>query len=155
MGKLVSAYFSPDRGCDDVVIGFIDHCDTFLDVAIYSLTHDPIADAFIRAHQRGCKVRVLMDKSQAGNRDADDEKLEAAGIEVRRDHQKGVMHNKFLIGPARKRGKAVLTGSYNFTKNATYSNTENFVVLRLQYIANEYQTEFDRLWVADAPLETD
>jgi len=151
MGKYASAYFSPGRGADDVVIGFIDHCHSEVDVAIYSLTHDPIAEALIRAQERGCRVRVLMDKSQAGNRYADDEKLEAAGIVVRRDIVTGIMHNKFLIGDSRAGGLAVLTGSYNFTKNATERNAENFVVLRLQYIAKEYAAEFERLWALNDP----
>ena len=153
MGKYVSAYFSPKRGADQVVIGFIDHCHIQLDVAIYSLTHDDIAAALIRAHNRGVKVRVLFDKTQAGGKYADDEKLEAAGIALRRDRVTGIMHNKFLIGDGREKGhKAVLTGSYNFTVNATEKNAENFVVLRLQYIAADYAAEFERLWKANEPL---
>jgi len=151
VGKYASAYFSPGRGADAVVIGFIDHCHSQVDVAIYSLTHDPIAEALVRAHERGCCVRVLMDSSQAGSQYADDEKLEAVGIEVRRDIVAGIMHNKFVVGDSRDGGKAVLTGSYNFTKNATEKNAENFVVLRLQYIAAEYQDEFDRLWELNNP----
>jgi phosphatidylserine/phosphatidylglycerophosphate/cardiolipin synthase-like enzyme len=153
MGHYASAYFSPDRGADKVVIGFIDHCNTKLDLAIYSLTHDDIAEALIRAHQRGVTVRVLIDKTQAGSKYADDEKLEEAGIAVRRDRVTGVMHNKFLIGDGREEGhRAVLSGSYNFTVNATERNAENFVVLRLQYIADLYQEEFERVWEINAPL---
>jgi phosphatidylserine/phosphatidylglycerophosphate/cardiolipin synthase-like enzyme len=151
MGRYASAYFSPDRGADLVVIGFIDHCHSKLDIAVYSLTHDPIAEAIIRAHERGVVVRALVDSTQAGNQYADDERLEAAGVTVRRDIVTGSMHNKFLIGDSREGGKAVLTGSYNFTKNATERNAENFVVLRLQYIAADYQAEFDRLWAANDP----
>jgi len=152
MGRYASTYFSPDRGADEVVVGFIDGCDTFCDVAIYSLTHDPIADAIIRAHQRGVVVRVLMDKTQAGNKYADDEKLEAAGVDVRRDHQKGIMHNKFLIGDGRNAPKAVLTGSYNFTKSATERNAENFVIIRISYVVRAFKEEFEKLWAANAPL---
>ena len=72
MGRYASVYFSPNQGADDTVIGFIDRCEKTLDVAVYSITHDDIAAALIRAHQRGVRVRVLMDKTQAGNRYADD-----------------------------------------------------------------------------------
>ena len=147
MGTYASAYFSPGRGAAEVIIGFIDRCTVTVDAAIYSLTHDDIAAALIRAHERGVKVRVLIDKTQAGNQYADDEKLEAVGIEVRRDTQSGIMHNKFLIGD----GTAVKTGSFNWTKNADENNAENFVILRLLYIVAEYQTEFDRLWALNAP----
>jgi phosphatidylserine/phosphatidylglycerophosphate/cardiolipin synthase-like enzyme len=151
MGKYVSSYFSPDRGADEVVIGFIDHCHTFLDVAVYSITYDTISDAIIRAHERGVVVRVLIDKTQSGSPYSDDEKMEAAGIEVRRDVVSGSMHNKFLIGDSREGGKAVQTGSYNLTRNATEMNAENFVIIRLQYTAEEYMAEFERLWKLNAP----
>jgi phosphatidylserine/phosphatidylglycerophosphate/cardiolipin synthase-like enzyme len=151
MGRYADAYFSPDRGADHVIIGFIDYCTTKLDIAIYSLTHDPIADAIIRAHQRGVPVRVLIDKTQAAGRYSDDEKMEAAGVEVRRDKVSGSMHNKFIIGDSRNGGLAVQTGSYNLTRNAAEENAENFVILRLQYMAKAYQEEFDRLWGLNAP----
>jgi len=147
MGKYASCYFSPRRGAASQVIGFIKRCTTFIDAAVYSITHDEIAQALIEAHQRGVKVRVLMDKSQAGMKWADDEKMEAVGIPVRRDNQSGSMHNKFLVGD----GTAVGTGSFNWTANADQKNAENFVVLRLKYIVDEFQSEFNDLWEKNAP----
>ena len=147
MARYVSTYFSPDRGAAAVIIGFIDRCTDAIDAAVYSLTHDGIADALIRAKARGVAVRFLIDKTQAGSRYADDEKLEAGGIEVRRDSQSGSMHNKFLVGD----GKAVKTGSFNWSKNADERNAENFVIIRLSYVVAAYQEEFDRLWALNAP----
>jgi phosphatidylserine/phosphatidylglycerophosphate/cardiolipin synthase-like enzyme len=142
----VSCYFSPRRGAADQIIGFIDHCDTTLDIAVYSLTLDGIAAAIIRAHQRGTKVRVLTDKTQASGRYADDEKLEAAGVPLRRDKKSGSMHNKFCID-----GKsAVITGSFNWTANADKKNAENFVIVRLKYAVADFATEFERLWEDNA-----
>lgn len=152
MGHYVSTYFSPNRGAEDVIIGFIDHCSAFCDVAVYSFTHNDIADALLRAHRRGVKIRVLVDAVQAANAYADDESLEAAGIPVRRDTQAGAFHHKFMLGDSRDgAGSAVLTGSFNFTKNAAERNVENFVIVRLKYAAAEYQDEFNRLWKSDEP----
>lgn len=147
MGKYASVYFSPQRGAADQVIGFISRCNTYIDAAVYSITHDGIAQALMDAHARGVKVRVLIDKSQAGLSSADDEKLEAVGIPVRRDTQPGLMHDKIILGD----GTAVGTGSFNWTANADQRNTENFVVLRLKYIVDEFQSEFDNLWEKNAP----
>ena len=142
----VSAYFSPRRGAADQIIGFIDHCATTLDIAVYSLTHDGIAAAIIRAHQRGVKVRVLTDYVQASGRYADDEKLEAAGVPLRRDTQSGSMHNKFCID-----GKnAVITGSFNWSANADKKNAENFVIVRLKYAVADFAAEFESLWEKNA-----
>jgi len=147
MGRYASVYFSPRRGAAEQVIGFIKRCDTFIDAAVYSITHDDIAQALIEAHQRGVRVRVLMDKSQAGMKWADDEKMEAVGIPVRRDNQSGSLHHKFVIGDA----SAVATGSFNWTKNADQRNAENFVVIRLKYVIQEFQEEFEALWELNAP----
>ena len=147
MGRYASVYFSPNQGADDTVIGFIDRCEKTLDVAVYSIAHDDIAAALIRAHQRGVRVRVLMDKTQAGNRYADDEKMLDAGIEVRRDTQAGMMHNKMVIGDS----KAVGTGSFNWTANASKRNAENFVILRLLYVVAIFEGEFERLWKLNVP----
>jgi cardiolipin hydrolase len=148
------AYFSREGGAADWVIGFIDRCTESIDCAVYSITHDGIAAALIRAHQRGVRIRVLTDKVQASSRYADDEKLEEAGIEVRRDRRTGSMHHKFLIGDCSSRKKhAVATGSFNWTKSADERNMENFVVLRMRRITREFQQEFDDLWLLNVPEE--
>ena len=140
--RYVSTYFSPNRGAAEVIIGFIDKCQTSLDIAVYAITYDRIVEALIRAHQRGVRVRVLLDRSQAGSRYSDDEVLEEAGIPVLRDTRSGAMHNKFVIGD----NKSVGTGSFNWTKNADERNAENFVIIRIRYVVADYQDEFNSLW---------
>jgi len=147
MGKYASVYFSPNRHAADTVIGFIDRTTTSLDIAVYSITHDGIADAIIRAHQRGVAVRVLMDKTQAGSKYADDEKMEAAGIPVYRDRVTGLMHHKMAISDS----CAVVLGSFNWTLNADTKNMEHLVIVRLKYIIEECQAEFEHLWKVNAP----
>ena len=148
MGRYVSSYFSPGRGCGDVVIGFLDRCDQTIDAAIYSITHDGIAAALLRAQARGVAVRVLVDKTQAAGRHADDEELELAGVDLRRDTQRGLMHHKFVIGD----GTALATGSFNWTSGADKRNAENFMVVRLRYAIAAYQEQFDAIWLLNAPL---
>lgn len=150
-----SVYFSPKRGSAQVLAGFIDRTEKTLDCAIYSLSHDLIADALIGAHRRGVKVRVLMDKSQAGGKASDDERLVAAGIEVRIDSNFKIFHHKVAIADRKRRGKqAVVTGSFNWTANADEKNAENMVILRLKRVVEEYENEFERLWVLNAPKVT-
>lgn len=153
--KAVSSYMSPGRHAADTVIGFIDHTHKSLDIAVYSITHDGIAAAVIRAHQRGVKVRVLVDKTQAAGRYADDELLETAGVPLRRDTQSGLMHHKFAISDKGVSGAfAVATGSFNWTANADKRNAENFLIIRLSRTVQEYQDEFDMVWAKNAPAES-
>ena len=142
MSKFVSTYFSPRRGTDDVLVGFIDRCSKSIDVAVYAITHKDIIDALIRAYNRGVSIRVLMDKVQAGSPYSGDELLESAGLCVSRDRKAGSMHNKFVIGD----GCAVGTGSFNWTKSAVNRNAENFVIIRLKYVVRQFQDEFEDLW---------
>ena len=142
MSKYVSSYFSPKRGAADTVVGFIDRCVDTVDAAVYAITHDEIADALIRAKARGVKVRVIMDNLQAANKYADDEHLLEHGVSLIRARQSGCMHNKFIIGDK----KSVGTGSFNWTKNADTRNRENFVIIRLRYVVQEFQKEFDAMW---------
>ncbi len=142
MPRYVSYYFSPVNNTANTLIGFIDRCKVSIDVAIYSITHDDITQALIRAHKRGVLIRLLVDNTQAGNPYSDDELLQEAGISLKRDNKSGLMHNKFIIGD----DYAVGTGSFNWTMNAARRNKENFVVIRLKYIVRGFKKEFENLW---------
>lgn len=142
MSKYVSSYFSPKRGAADTLVGFIDRCVDSVDAAVYAITHDEIAAALIRAKARGVQVRIIMDNLQAANKYSDDEHLLEHGVSLIRARQSGCMHNKFIIGDK----KSVGTGSFNWTKNADTRNRENFVIIRLKYVVQEFQREFDVMW---------
>ena len=144
MPKYVSCYYSPKRGTDKVLIGFIDRCTKTIDAAIYCLSHDDIAQALVRAKRRGVSVRILMDKLQSSGKWSDDEMLLQEGISLHRKGPWKSMHNKFIIGD----GIAVGTGSFNWSANAEDRNAENFVVIRLKYAVKSFQREFESLWQA-------
>lgn len=143
----ISVYFSPDRGADEVIIGFIDRCNETVDISVYSMTHDGIRDAILRAHERGVTVRIMTDYLQASNKYADDETFFKAGIPIVRGIRSYQMHNKFVLGDAGSpEVSAMATGSFNWSKNATEKNNENFVVIRRQETIDEFQEEFNSLW---------
>lgn len=126
----------------DRIIRYIAGTQRTLDIAIYSLTHDWLREPFKEALNRKVKIRIVIDKQQAGLPDADDEYYEELGIEVRRDCLSGLMHHKFAI----RDGEMVLTGSYNWTKSAGEKHRENFLLIREQHVIDAYQQEFDSLW---------
>ena len=146
----VSTYFSPRKGAAEQVAGFIDYCTKSIDIAVYSLTHPDIEAALLRAHARGVKLRVLTDDLQSRSKWSADERLEAAGVPLRRDTQSGSMHHKFCIGDAHTPNGAVITGSFNWSVNADKRNAENFVIIRLAYAVKKFKREFDRIWKLNA-----
>lgn len=132
-------YFAPGLECEEHIIAEINKANK-IDIAVYSITSVPVAKSIVSAHRRGAKVRIVTDKTMAGNKYSLDEELAAAGIPVVIHKKHKIMHNKYAIFD----GKMVVTGSYNWTKNATQSNSEN--CLFFQQPNKEYSVHFEELW---------
>ena len=95
-------------------------------MAAYTFSHRDITLALVRAHERGVKIRFVMDYTQSRLVTCRAIDLIEAGIDVRTRHRRGRQHNKYLIID----GAVVLTGSFNFSPTADDRNTENVVVFR-------------------------
>lgn len=135
--------------------GEIAAAESTLDVAIYTFTHQPIADLLVEAKLRGIKVRVLVDEHQSRLPAADEsggavgqfevlEDLESEGVSVcrRPGAAGGILHHKFAVVDE----TTVITGSYNFTEAATERNLENLLVLTDDHLALQYAEAFKSLW---------
>lgn len=136
-----SAFFCPEDGCDNIIISNIRSAQRTIHIAIYSFTLDAISDELIKAAQRGVEIKVVLERSQLSNY-SEYEKLKAAGIDVRLDTNPAAMHNKFAIID----GVRVITGSYNWSRQATTQNDENIVIIDSPTIAKAYENEFYEIW---------
>jgi hypothetical protein len=85
-------------------------------------------------HDRGVKVRVIMDRSQAAGRYSMAGRLIADSIPVRIGAGKGLMHDKFAVID----DSITLTGSYNWTEAAETRNDENLLVLASRPLAEAF-----------------
>lgn len=124
----IQAYFSPNGGCTEAIVTEIDAAKVSLEVQAYSFTSAPIAKAVADAHARGVKVRVILDKSQDTEKYSSLTFLQNAQVPTRVDRKHAIAHNKIMIIDR----KTLLTGSFNFTKNAEKSNAENLLVINDQ-----------------------
>ncbi|CAN5606759.1 hypothetical protein BH09PLA1_BH09PLA1_15700 [soil metagenome] len=104
----------------------VDGAGISVDIAAYSFTHTDIANAIIRAKQRGVRIRFVMDYTQSRLKSCRATDLIGAGIDVRTRHRRGMQHNKYMVID----GEIVLTGSFNFSLSADARNTENLMVVR-------------------------
>lgn len=119
--------FVPDgASCQDLLVSAIDQTRSQLRVQAYSFTSAPIASAIKRAKDRGVDVKVILDKSQVSQKYSGATYLRNAGIDVVIDTKPAIAHNKVMIFD----GKAVFTGSFNFTKAAQQRNAENGMLVR-------------------------
>lgn len=123
---VIEPYFSPKDRIAPIMVQLIDGAHTSLDIAAYTFSHRDVAAAIIRAHERGVKIRFVMDYTQSRLVTCRAIDLIEAGIEVRTRRRRGFQHNKYLIIDS----SVLVTGSFNFSPSADDINTENILVVR-------------------------
>ncbi|MCL5744650.1 MAG: phospholipase D family protein, partial [Acidobacteria bacterium] len=127
-------YFSHKGGCTDAVVKTLAQARTNVLVQAYSFTSAPIAKALVDAHKRGVQVQVVLDKSQRTEKYSSATFLKNNGIPTFIDAKHTIAHNKVMVID----GKAVIRGSFNFTKAAESSNAENLLVIEDADLAARY-----------------
>jgi phosphatidylserine/phosphatidylglycerophosphate/cardiolipin synthase-like enzyme len=138
------------------LVGRIAQAQASLDVALYSLSGTAgaqIAQALVAAHQRGVRVRVIMDDETSTT--APPNTLRAASIPVitdafgQNDGAAGLHHNKFVVvdhlgtDPARV---WAMTGSWNPTDPGTAQHFQNVVWVQDAALAGAFTAEFEQMW---------
>jgi phosphatidylserine/phosphatidylglycerophosphate/cardiolipin synthase-like enzyme len=130
-----------------------------VDLAIFYLAQRDIVKALLEAHQRGVRVRVLLDSNQgAFGRDKNGvpnqpvaRKLNQAGIPIRWCNTRGEQcHSKFILRRSDDGSAELIAGSANFTRrNLENLNLEtNVRVLASQQaiVMQDAGDYFDRRW---------
>lgn len=139
----IQPFFCPNDSCDRQLIRQIESAKNSIDLAIYSFTLDSVSDALVAAKERGVLVRVLFDSSQAASEYSKDEKLQTAGVLVKRMNlPRGILHDKYIIIDHLLVG----TGSYNYSENASKYNKENLVFISDSVVAADFEHDFESLW---------
>jgi len=134
--------FSRVDDCASILVKLIDSAEKYVHVAVYSFTSDALADALIRAKNRGVDVKVVIEKEQSNIKGSEYNRLVAMGVDVRLDGNPATMHHKFMIVD----GKIVATGSYNWSAAAEKENDENLIIVSSPGVAKLYEAEFNRVW---------
>ncbi|TLY47143.1 MAG: phospholipase D family protein [Gammaproteobacteria bacterium] len=130
----IQVCFTPGQNCTAEITDVIDGAKQSIFVQAYSFTSAPIAAHLIAAKKRGVKVNVILDKSQKTQRYSASRFLVNQHIPCWIDYKPAIAHNKIMIIDE----KAVITGSFNFTKAAQNKNAENLLIIRDPALANLY-----------------
>lgn len=152
-GVPLEIYFSPDDAVLTRVNEAISSARRSIRFMAFSFTEDSIGDALINKLEAtsAVTVRGIFESTGSETRFSEMTRLHCAGLpdlEVRQDGGPFVLHHKVFIIDAR----IVVTGSFNFSANATDSNDENLIVIEDPILAAQYVEEFDRRWAeARAP----
>jgi phosphatidylserine/phosphatidylglycerophosphate/cardiolipin synthase-like enzyme len=118
-------FFSPRGNATEAVVEQINQAQKTLHIQAYQFTSAPIAEAVVHAQKRGVQIVVVLDPSQESERYHVAQFLHNAAIPVYIDRKHAIAHNKVMLID----GRAIITGSFNFTKAGEQSNAENMLIL--------------------------
>ena len=146
-GVMVEVWFSPDDGVIERVVELVSQAQDEVVIMAFALTSDPLAEALLERAEAGVSVMIVIERGQAGNAGSDIERLRQGGIELLLDGNPANMHHKVIIID----GSIVITGSYNFSRNAEEFNDENLLVIHHSGLAARFLLEWDRVYAQAAP----
>ena len=138
----IDIYFSPEDDFKRKLISLIDTSEKNIYFMIYAFTDKDVADALIRAKNRGVEISGVFDESFNKNQYSKYDYLKNKGFDVKLDGNNFLLHDKVMIFD----GKTVITGSYNFTNSANNDNAENSLVIKNTQIYQKYEDEFFNIY---------
>ncbi len=134
--------FSPGNQCVDAVTGLCERAKESIWVCVFTISDDRIADALIRAHKRGVRVKIISDNHKSTDLGSDVQHLKQQGIPLKLDKSSNHMHHKFAIFDE----SILVNGSFNWTRSASQYNQENIVIDSEAHLVKSFAKEFLRLW---------
>ncbi len=160
-----AAIGAPDD-LEPAIVEFVDAAEKSLDVAVQELESWPVAEALIRAKQRRCTVRVVLENDYlrasptaapdprlpGGSNEANRDILVAllrAKIDVRSDYNAAIFHQKFVVRDYNRATQGLLTGSTNFTETGLHRNLNHVMTFRDPALVKAYHDEFREIWSGD------
>lgn len=140
-------FFSPDDSPTKRLIELINSTQKRIYAAVYMLTDKQIAEALVKAKNRGVRVKVIVDKASADYEYGKAKLLRDSGIEMyvfaaesKNKKFGALMHNKFAILDDK-----LWTGSFNWTKNANQQNQENVILTTNKKVCKRFEEHFEVL----------
>lgn len=140
-GIPISVYFASEDDVITPIITEINAAQKSVRFMAFSFTQDPPGQALLARSRAGVTVEGVFEKTGSETAASELRPLFCAGLDVRQDGYGGIMHHKvFIIDDI-----TVITGSFNFSDNATGSNDENLVIIKDADLAKQYVDEFRRV----------
>lgn len=146
-----AVFFSPNGGVEDAIIRSIDSAASRIRMQAFLFSNKEITEALIRAHKRGVKVDVIIDKKMPKKKPNTTEELIEAGVPTFFDTAHRTAHDKIIIVD----DDTVLTGSFNFVKVAETKNGENLLILKSKPLTEEYVKNWEKHFAHSVPAASD
>lgn len=141
-GTPVHVYFSPEDDVMNRIIPIVRGAQSSIRFLAFSFTHQPLAQAMIDRAGTGVDVSGVFERVGSETDSSALRTFFCVQVPVRQDGNPRFLHNKVIVVDHR----FVITGSLNFSKNATDSNDENIIIIDSPEIATLYMQEFEKIW---------
>lgn len=138
----INAYFAPEDNVERIINSRLKKANNSIRFMAFSFTSDVIAETMISKFKNGLIVQGVFEKKGSNSEYSEYTKMLIEGVPVIKDRNYRIMHHKVIIIDDR----IVITGSFNFSKNANRSNDENILIVESPEIAASYTEEFRRIY---------
>jgi len=137
----ISLYFSPRGGTQEAVLEELKKAQKSIKFMTFSLTDKNAQDIILEKKKQGLKIEGVFDDCMARNAYSLYKPFRQNGIYSLRDGNQALLHHKVIIID----DQTVITGSFNYSKNAEQSNNENTLIIKSQKIGKFYNQEYGRI----------
>lgn len=141
-GMAVENAFSPEDDVQRKILAVLETAQSDIRFMVFTLTDNEISKLLNRKLREGVSIQGVVESRNVGASGADFEVLQQVGMDILQDGNPYMMHHKVLIVDE----AIVITGSYNFTRNAAENNDENALIIYSPEIAAQYLEEFQRVY---------
>ncbi|OZB96646.1 phospholipase D-like domain-containing protein [Paenibacillus sp. XY044] len=138
---------------EEAIVQLIVEAKSSLDIAVYSISYEPIVTAIIDAAERGVQVRLITDQGHAEEKGKQKKALKMireAGVPIKVNAHEGKMHLKMLIADQSR----VEAGSMNYLESSAQENDDVVLIIKDAAVAAKFEKTFSHLW-DDADRFTD
>jgi phosphatidylserine/phosphatidylglycerophosphate/cardiolipin synthase-like enzyme len=141
-GTPIQIYFSPEDKVMDHMIPYVSSAQSSIRFLAFNFTDYPLAQAMIDRANAGVNTAGIYEKTGSETDASEMKTFYCAKVPVRQDGNPRFLHDKVIVID----NHIVISGSFNFSSNATENNDENVIIIDNPEIASLYMQEFDRLW---------
>ncbi|RJR46215.1 MAG: hypothetical protein C4576_11030 [Desulfobacteraceae bacterium] len=139
----VNILFAPEDRLMDFLLKEFVAARKSIDIVVYLLGSKTVANAILKAHQRGIVIRMIIDGKVGRTRYSAHKSLLKKSIDVRTLRVTGgSMHTKFTLID----GSKLIAGSANLTNDANFRNHEFMFVSEDPLIFACFSSKFEALW---------
>lgn len=124
----------------EIMIDMVDNSEQTIELAVMGFTYPPVVEAFVRAYDRGVKIKMVGDAEHLYNYGY--ERFRDRHIPMTVGNAPHIMHDKFMVVDDR----FVFASTANWSQTDLKHNSNNFVVIDSPEVAKDFQAEHEQMF---------